>query len=105
MQDQIKSTVINLITNQILKYAILKAPYLGWGPMGWITTQIVSRVITKAVEFGVLELGVASMRKEVNNQVKAVRQIIQKYEGERTDEEKRILDEELKKAYDDLFKF
>jgi hypothetical protein len=105
MNDQLKKTIIDLIVKKIMEEAVKKASYLAWGPLNFIASAILTKALQKAIEFGILELGVALMKREVNKQVSEVREIVQKYTEDKTDVERKELDEELKKAYDDLFKF
>jgi len=105
VDDRLKKTIVQLLSSQIVKYALFKAPYLAWGPLPWFISQVVTRVLKKAIEFGILELGVAALKDEIDDEVKEVKKVVKKYDDKKTDEEKRVLDNELKKAYSDLFKF
>jgi len=104
MHDQIKATVIDLVVKQIMKYVVDKASYLTWGPLNMFTKLIVKKVVVKAIEFGVLELGSIMIKIEVNKEVKEIRDLVNQYK-DKTAKEKKELDEKLKKAYDNIIKF
>lgn len=105
INEKLKKTVVKMITDKMLKEAVKRASYLSWGPLNYLANKLIFKVINEAIELGILELSVAMVRHDINKNIAQIRNIVQKYELKKTEDERRALDEELKKAYDKLFEF
>lgn len=96
----IKDAIIKLVVDKLLEWILKKGAFLSWGPIPSILAFILSKIVSKAIDFGIIELGAAMIKLTVNKQVKRIEKIVENHK-----EGNGGLDEELKDAYRDLIKF
>jgi hypothetical protein len=102
----LKETIIKLAVEQFMKWLLVKLPFLSFGPLNYITSYIMEKVITKVVEQTILGVKIMNITREVNDQVKEVEKVVEKLKTkEITLEEKERLDAELEQRVIDLIKF
>ena len=84
-----------------MEFIISKVAFLSFGPLAAIVKFLLTKVLIKAIDFGLLELGVAFMRYEVDEQVDKIADIVEEIEDVGGSDE---LDEQLEDAYRDLIR-
>jgi len=105
----VKGLIIKKIVEQAMKALLAKLPFLAWGPLGWIA----SHFLTKLLEFLIDKtiLGATILYIDISNagKVSDVETVIEKIAEAKvkgaTNEELDELDKELAKKGRDLIKF
>lgn len=107
----INGNLVRIITKKIVQEIIKRVAFLGWGPLGWILSTIVEKIVEKALYHGQLLVTDQIINRVIHNDVEAVDDLTDKLiEVDQnvenyTEEELNELDEELMDAYRNLLTF
>ncbi len=100
--ETMRELVIKHIVKQAMKAILAKLPFLSWGPLGWITSYLLTNLVTFLADKTIL--GATLLYIDVSNgkKVKAVDEAIEKVQNAKTEgatvEEIKKLDDELAEA-------
>ena len=93
-----KSAIISLATKQVMKWLISKAAFLSWGPLSFLVSALVEKVVTVIVEETVLGVKIFKIENQVNTEVADVKETVKKIKDAKTSEFERVkLDEKLER--------
>jgi len=93
-----KSAIISLATKQVMKWLISKASFLSWGPLSFVVSALVKKVVTVIVEETVLGVKILKIENQVNTEVFEVNETVKKIKDVKTSEDERLkLDEKLER--------
>jgi len=101
-----KSGFITLISEDVLAFIFTKVKFLSWGPLGWLTGFIVTKIITIAVEKTALGVKFLEIEKQVDDEVNDVKRSLKKLNNtDENNEEQRIANlDEARRSWSRLFK-
>lgn len=107
-KDKLIQTAIDLIVDEAVKFLVSQVSFLSWGPMTWITTKIVRKVVVVLFEQGRLainDIAIDMALKKETTELKNARE--KAIEAKLSGDENAIkdADEQIKDAARDLIRF
>lgn len=105
--DALKSYLIKLILDQLMGFLISKLPLLASGPLNWIASFFLKKIITWIVENTAVEIMVLWIKGERKVDVERFKESVQKLHnltGEETEEELDEIDKDISDAARNLIK-
>lgn len=107
MQDVLISHVAKLLTKRVLAWLVSKLPFLSFGPLNWIASFFLEKLVRKIMELTFLGATILYIRFSSARDLRAMRKILDELKDieEMTPEQEKDFDERLAKAGRDLIKF
>ena len=105
----LKKRLIKMAVGQVTKFLFAKLPFLAWGPLGFIVTQLATKAVVYIMDQTIIGAHVAYIYGDTHLDKVRMRNVIKKFrelekEG-MTDEQRKKLDDELADAGRELIRF
>lgn len=108
MRETLVGVLAGLVTKRLLNWLVSQWAFLGWGPVGFVVSFFIQKVIEQALKQTFLGAMIGYIFLEVRSDLNALEKVIKEigeHEGEITDDTKKEFDKRLATAGRELIRF